>query len=120
MLERLPVPVFLGAGHALGDEEHPLHAVRDVRIKALAAVELLAARAPADVGIGGLVDVGESLEERLGVPGRQAARTLSRRPEIAGVRVARIGAVRSAGGPPQQLVWLLLVPLQRALGAVDL
>src|SRR5438477_10769183 len=42
VLERQPGAILLRAGHALGDEVHPVHAVGHVRVEAGGSVHLLA------------------------------------------------------------------------------
>src|SRR5713101_8348141 len=67
MLQRQPGGVLLGAGDGLGDEVHAVDTVGDVGVEALAAVDFLTAGASDHVGIGGRVDVGESLEITFGM-----------------------------------------------------
>jgi adenosylcobinamide-phosphate synthase len=120
VLQRLPGAALLRAGHALRDEVHPVDAVGDVGIQAVSPVELLAGRPPCHVVVGRHVDVGEGLQEGLGVAARQPARRLGRRRQVGRARVARVQGVRLAVDPEPHLVRLLLVPLQRPLRPVDL
>src|SRR5262245_65654719 len=67
MAERLPGSVLFRGGDALRNEVHAVNAVGYVGVEAVAAVHLLTGRAPDDIVVGRGVDVGEGLEEGLGV-----------------------------------------------------
>jgi hypothetical protein len=76
-----------------------------------------AAEARADVGGGGAVDVGEGLEEALGVAEGDA---LVRLRGVGQVLVAAlVDFFRFAGAHDRQVVRILLMPLQRGVGPVD-
>src|SRR5262249_21323268 len=109
--EREPGAVLLAALDALGDEQHALDAVVDVRVDRVHRLELLLA-GPLDHRVEGrVVDVGERLQVTLGVAAGDARGPLSR---LSQVRPAGPGVdlVRFAVLAHEHLVRVLLVPLQ--------
>ena len=73
MVQRQPMAVLLRAGHALRDEIHAIDAVGYVRVKALGAVDLVAAGPGHHVGVGGRVNVRKGLEKRFRMAAGQPA-----------------------------------------------
>src|SRR5262249_45120545 len=119
VLQLLPGAVLAAGGDALGDEVHAIDPVRHVGVQAVGPVELLPRRPLDHVRGGGRVDVGERLEERLGVPAGQPRAGPGRRAQV-GAAGAGVDAVRLAVLADDHLVWLFLVPLDGGLGALDL
>ena len=92
MLERLPRPAVLAAGDALRDEVHAVHAVGDIGIKRVLAIEFLPGCSLDHVGIGGGVDVGEPFEKRFRMPRRDADRCRRRLAEVRRRAACKSGA----------------------------
>src|SRR5579883_500436 len=118
MLQRFPRAVLRRASDALLNEVHTINAVGDIWVKTMGIVELLAAGACDHVLICRRVNVGKRFEERFGMPAGNARRAAG---QIAQIRSAgaRVNLVRLAVNAQQHLVWLLLVPFESPLGAVD-
>src|SRR5207245_2609233 len=98
---------------------HAIDPVGDVGIETAGPVHLLTAGTPGYVVVGGGVDVGEGLQEGFGMAAGE-----TRTGGCGGAEVrpagARVQPVRLAVDADQHLVRLLLVPLDRCLGPVDL
>ena len=112
---RVDPPLLPAALQRRQDKVDAPRAVLDGREVEVERVGLVARQSGGERAEGVGVDVGERLVERLGVARREPARVLSRRREV-GVAAA-VDALGTVERVEDQLVGLLLVPHQRALGA---
>src|SRR5207302_6286044 len=98
MLQCQPSAILPGTGHGLGNKIHSIHAVCDVRIKALASIHLLSRCPRNHVLVSSGIDVGKCFKKRLGMAARQPAGRLAGAGHVGSIWIARVEAVRLAVG----------------------
>src|SRR6516162_2365010 len=117
MFQRPPRAAFIRTSDALRNKIHPINAVGDVGIKALARIPFLAGAPRGHIVVGRRVDVGERLQECFGMSARNARRSAGRLTEIRPTR-PRVELVWLPVHFEPHLVRLFLMPFQCSLGSV--